>query len=105
MLALDHATRDLFREHLDEQRLAVDEEVDRSLEELREARHVHALLVGCEVDRAVDRRRHHRLGVSTADAYRFLHAGDPGAREGQPDLGLRGLEVVVQLDGVAHRPI
>ncbi len=105
VLALDDPARDLLREHLDEQRLAVDEEVDRTLEELREARHVHALLVGGEVDRAVDRRRHHRLGVSAADPHRLLHSGDPRAREGEPDLGLGGLEVVVQLDGVAHRAI
>ena len=88
VLALDDAARDLLREHLDEQRLAVDDEVDRALEELREARHVHALLVGGEVDRAVDRRRHHRLGVAAADPHCFLHAGDAGAREGEADLGL-----------------
>ena len=105
MLALDDAARDLLGEHLDEQRLAVDNEVDRVLEELGEARHVDALLVGGEVDRAVDRRGHHRLRVSAADPHCFLHPGDSGAREREPDLGLRGLEVVVQLDGVAHRAI
>ena len=78
-LALDDAARDVLGEHLDEQRLALDDELDRLLEELGEARHVDALLVGCEVDRAVDDRRHDRLGVAAADAHRLLHAGDAGA--------------------------
>ncbi len=102
MLALDDAARDLLGEHLDQQRLAVDDEVDRALEQLREARHVDALLVGGEVDRAVDHRGHHGLGVAAADPHRLLHAGDTGPREREADLGLRRLEVVVELDGVAH---
>ena len=61
-----------------------------------------ALLVCGEIDRAVDHRGHHGLGVAAADPHRFLHAGDPGAREREADLGLRRLEVVVELDGVAH---
>ena len=73
-LALDDAARDVLGEHLDEERLALDDELDRLLEELGEARHVDALLVGREVDRAVDDRRHHRLGVAAADAHRLLDA-------------------------------
>ena len=65
----------------------VDDELDRLLEELGEARHVDALLVGREVDGAVDHRGHHRLGVAAADAHRLLDAGDAGAREGERDLG------------------
>ena len=86
--------RDVLGEHLDEQRLALDDELDRLLEELGEARHVDALLVGGEVDRAVDDRGHHRLGVAAADAHRLLHAGDAGARERERDLGRRRLEIV-----------
>jgi len=66
----------MLGEHFDEERLPFDDELDRLLEELGEARHVDALLVGCEVDRAVDHRRHHRRGVAAADAHRLLDARD-----------------------------
>ena len=75
-LSLDDAARNVLGEHLDEERLALDDELDRLLEELWEARHVHALLVGCEIDSAVDNRSHHRGGVTAADAHRLLHTGD-----------------------------
>ena len=101
-LALDDAARDVLGEHLDEQRLALDDELDRLLEELGEARHVHALLVGGEVDRAVDDRGHDGLGVAAPDANRLLHAGDACAREGERDLGRRGLEVVRELHAVGR---
>jgi hypothetical protein len=103
VLALDDAARDLLGEHLDEQGLAVDDEVDRALEELGEARHMDALLVGGEVDSAVDHRRHDRLGVTAPDPHRLLHAGDTGAGEGEPDLRRRGLEILVEVGDVAHR--
>ena len=86
-LALDDAARDVLGEHLDEEGLAFDDELDRLLEQLGEARHVDALLVGGEVDRAVDHRRHDRLGVAAADADRLLHSGHAGARERESDLG------------------
>ena len=54
LLALDDVRRDVLREHLDEEGLADDDLLDRLLEELREARHVHALLRGVEIDRALD---------------------------------------------------
>ena len=101
-LALDDTARDVLREHLDEERLAIDDEVDRLLEELGEARHVHALLVGGEVDRAVDDRRHHRLGVSAADPDRLLHAANARMREREADLGWRRLKVVVEPDDIGH---
>ena len=100
-LALDDATRDVLREHLDEERLALDDELDRLLEELGEARHVHALLVRREVDRAVDDRGHDRRGVTAADAHRLLNTRDTGTRERERDLGRRGLEVFLELD-VGH---
>ena len=86
-LPLDDAARDVLGEHLDEQRLAFDDELDRLLEELGEARHVDALLVGGEIDRAVDHGGHDRLGVAAADANRLLHAGHARARERERDLG------------------
>ena len=101
-LPLDDARGDVLREHLDEQRLAGDDDVDRLLEELGEARHVHALLVGGEVDRAVDDRRHDRLRVAAPDPHRLLHAADAGARERERDLGRRGLEIVVEAGDVRH---
>ena len=85
-LPLDDAPRDVLGEHLDEQRLAIDDELDGLLEELGEARHVHALLIGSEIDGAVDHRGHDRLRVATTDANRFLHARDTRAREGERDL-------------------
>ena len=85
-LPLDDASRDVLGEHLDEQRLAIDDELDRLLEELGEARHVHALLIGSEIDGAVDHRGHDRLRVATTDANRLLHARDTRAREGERDL-------------------
>ena len=81
LLALHDPARDVLGEDLDEQRLALDDDVDRLLEELGEARHVDALLVGGEVDRAVDDRRHHRLRVAAADAHRLLNPADPAAFE------------------------
>ena len=101
-LALDHVARDVLGEHLDEQRLALDDELDRVLEELGKARHVHALLIGGEVDRAVDHRGHDGLGVSTTDANGFLHSRDARARERERDLGRRRLEVVIELHAVRH---
>ena len=52
--------RDVLGEHLDVERLGADDLLDRFLEELGEARHVDALLLVGEVDRALDLRRHHR---------------------------------------------
>ncbi len=86
----------MLREHLHEQRLARDDDVDRLLEELGEAGHVHALLIRGEVDRAVDDRGHDRLGVAAADAHRLLHARDAGLRERERDLGRRSLEILVE---------
>src|SRR5919106_2620522 len=77
-LALDNPPCDVLGEHLDEERLALDDEVDRLLEELGEARHVDALLVGREIDGAVDDGGHYRLGVAPADPHRLLDAADPG---------------------------
>ena len=88
--------RDVLGQLLDEQRLADHDLVDRLLEQLREARHVHALLRRLEVDRAVDPCRDQLLGCSlrVADPDRLLDAAHPGARQAEAHLGQRGLEVV-----------
>ncbi len=85
-LPLDDARGDVLGEHLHEERLALDDQLDRVLEELGEAGHVDALLVGGKVDGAVDDRGHHRLGVAAADPHRLLHAGDACAGERERDL-------------------
>ena len=53
-LALDDLRRDPVGEDLHEQPFAEDRLVDRLVEELREARHVDALLIAGEIDGAVD---------------------------------------------------
>jgi hypothetical protein len=83
-------------------RVSTNDDVDRLLEELREARHVDALLVRREVDRAVDHGCHHGLGVSPADPDGLLHASNAGVRQRETDLGRRGLQVVVEPDDVGH---
>ena len=55
-LALDDVRGDVLGELLDEERLADHDLLDRLLEQLGEARHVHALLRRVEIDGAVDRR-------------------------------------------------
>ena len=102
VLALDDAAGDVLRQHLDEQRLFVDDRVDRLVEELREARHVDALLLGREVDGAVDRRRHHRLAGRARDADGLRDARDAGAGQADADVRRGGLEVVGELRRVGH---
>ena len=85
-LPLDDPARDVLGEVLDEERLVLDDAFDRLLEQLGEARHVHALLRRIEVDGAVDRRRDQLLARAAPDAHRLLHAGDAGARKADRDL-------------------
>ena len=67
--------------------------VDRLLEDLGEARHVHALLSRVEVDEAVDLGRDERVAAAVLHAHGLLHAGDPGAGEADANLGLGSLEI------------
>jgi hypothetical protein len=101
-LPLDHALRDEFGQDLDEHCLPLDDQLDRILEELGEARHVDAFLIGGEVDGAVDRRGHDGLRVPATDAYCLLHTGDARPREGERDLRRRRLEVLIEPDDVGH---
>src|SRR5262249_6466143 len=104
-LSLDDMAADVLGELLDERRLLEDDRLDRLLEELREARHMHALLAGIEIDSAVDRRRHQLLSALVADPDGLLHPADAGAGQRQPYLGLGRLEVEVarvSLADLAH---
>ena len=85
LLALDDLRRDPLRELLDEQPLAEHDVADRLVEELGEARHVHALLVAGEIDGALDLGGHHGLGVAAPDPDRLLDAGHARARERELD--------------------
>src|SRR4051812_8164032 len=79
--------------------------LDRLLEELGEAGHVHALLARVEVDGAVDRRGHELLAVPVADPDRLLDPAHTGAGQGEPHLRLGRLEIDVariSLPDLAH---
>ena len=94
---------DVLRERLDKQRLADHDLLDRLLEQLREAGHVHALLRGGEIDGAVDLRGDQLLGVSPAQTDRLRDALDAGARQAELHVGLGGLQIVcAKLCHVVH---
>jgi hypothetical protein len=106
-LALDDLRGDVRGELLDEEGLLEDNVLDHFLEELWEARHMDALLGGVEIDRALDLRGDQLLHVAVADSDRFRDADDSGARQTEPDLGLRSLQVLTKdvteighLDGI-----
>jgi hypothetical protein len=84
---------DVLRQALDEERLADHDLLDRLLEQLGEARHVHALLIGIEVDGAVDLGRDQLLRLAIAKADRLVHAFDADARQREPDVGRARLDV------------
>ena len=88
-LPLHDVARDHLCDLLDDPRFAEDGVADRLVEHLREPRHVHALLAAGQVDGALDLGSHHRLGITSPDANRLLHAGHTRAREGEFD-GRRG---------------
>ena len=103
-LPFDDVRRDVLGERLDEERLADHDRVDRFAEELREPRHVHALLGGIEVDGARDLGRERLLAAVVADPDRLLDAGDAGAGQPELDVGGRRLQVEGQIvPGARHR--
>ena len=93
VLALDDVACNVLRERLDEERLPDHDGVDRLAEKLREARHVDALLLRVEVDRAGDLGGEGLLVALVPDPDRLLHPGHPGPRQTELDLGRRGLHV------------
>ena len=103
-LPLDDVRGDVLGERLDEERLADHDRVDRLAEQLREPRHVDALLGGIEVDRARDLGGERLLVAVVADADRLLDAGHAGAGQPELDVGRRRLQVEGQVvPGARHR--
>ena len=81
-LALAHELGHPLREVLGaEGRLAEHDLADRLVDDLLEARHVRALLVGSEVDEALEPRPEQLLGAVLADPDHLLDAGHADARE------------------------
>src|SRR5215211_2438348 len=93
-LALDDRARDVLGEHFDEQRLSDHDLLDRLLEELRKARHVHALLRRGEIDGAVDLGCDQLLAAPPPQPDRLFDALDARARKAELDVWARGLEIV-----------
>ena len=76
-----------------ERRLAEDDLADRVVDDLLEPRHVRALLVGAELDHALEPRREQLLGAVLLDPDHLLDAGHADAREAQLDRRPAGLDV------------
>jgi len=93
LLPLDDVARDVLREVLDEELLLDHDLVDRLLEDLGEAGHVHALLRRVEVDEALDVGGDESVAPAVLHAHGLLDAGDAGARKADADLGRRSLQV------------
>ena len=96
-LTTNDVSRDVLRQLLDEKGLPDHDLVDRLLEELREPRHVHALLALVEVDEAVDLGRDELLRAAPAETDRLGDALNAGPRQAEPYLGCRSLEIVQKL--------
>ena len=96
-LTVDHVCRDVLCELLDEERLADYDLFDRFFEELREPRHVHALLCGVEVDAAVDLGGDQLLCLAPPEANGLRHAAHAGARQPERDFRRRCLQILQQL--------
>ena len=96
--------RDVLGERLDQERLADHDLVDGLPEDLREARHVDALLGGIEVDGARDLGREGLLVPLVPDPDRLLDARHAGPGQADPHLGRRGLQITDNLAaGPRHR--
>ena len=83
----DDVRRDVLGQRLDQERLADHDLVDRLAEDLREARHVDALLGRVEIDGAGDLGGKRLLAPFVPDPDRFLDAGHAGAGQADPNLG------------------
>ena len=101
-LALDDTARDVLREHLDEKRLVLDDELMASSKSSGNRDMWTPFWSGGEVDGAVDHRSHDRGGASTPDVDRLLHSRDARARQCERDLRRRCLKVVRELHAVRH---
>jgi len=74
--------------------IAASEQMTELLEELGEARHVHALLRRVEVDVGVDAGVVEQLGAGVGDPDHLVDAGDAGAGQSEVDVRLGGLQVM-----------
>ena len=101
-LPLQDVLGDVRGKPLDQELLAHDDLVDRLLEELGKAGHVDALLHRVEVDGAVDLGRDEHLVPAVPHPHRLLDAGDARARERDPNLGRRSLEILRERLGLGH---
>jgi len=102
LLAGHDRARDVLGEILDEERIVVDDALDRLLEQLGEAGHVDTFLPRIEVDGAVDRRGDQLLALAAPDPDCLLHAGDACAGEADRHVGGGGLEVGRQARRLGH---
>ena len=85
-LALADELGDVLGQRLGlERRLAEHDLADRLVDDLLEARHVRALLVGAELDDALEARREQLLGAVLAEPDHLLDAGHADPREAQLD--------------------
>src|SRR4029079_13603708 len=91
LLPVDDPACDVLREILDEERIVVDDALDRFLEQLREAGHVDALPARVEIDRAVDGGGDELFAAAAPYPDSLLHAGHADTRKserGPPGLRL-----------------
>ena len=93
-LALEHARGDVAGEVLDRERVADHDRLDRLGEQLGEARHVHALLGGVEIDRALDVGVVERLVAAVADPDDLVQPGHARLAQRQVHRRARGLDVL-----------
>ncbi len=85
-LALAHELRDVLGQRLGaERRLAEHDLADRLVDDLLEARHVRALLVGAELDHALEARPEELVGAVVAQADDLLDVGHADLRQAQLD--------------------
>ena len=93
VLAVAHEPGDVGGERLGLEGLAQHHLVDRLVHDLLEARHVRALLLGPEVDEALELGIEELLVAVRADADDLLHTGHPDARQAHVGRGTTGLDV------------
>ena len=92
----------MLGELLDEECLLEHDLVDRLLEDLREPRHMHALLLRIEIDAAVDLGGDQLLRAAPAQADRLLDPLHAGSRQPQAHLWRRGLQIVQKRSRLGH---
>ena len=96
VLAVAHALGDVSGKRLGLEGLAEDHLVDRLVDDLLEARHVRALLVGAEIDEALELGVEELLASVGADADDLLDAGHADAREAHVGRGAARLDVAAE---------